>query len=524
MGRGRTAVAAALSALLLAGAGAAVAQATLAQPDPPPGRARGQVVATARCELGVRLPDGLDDAPAAPLPASGGIFFTEVERTRWHSRIADDAVSAAAGDWDRIAAHTRALLLHGEPGWRADAPAEGRREHGSRVRDAAFFHLLTGQPRVLEAVRAALLAEATNPANEFAAVLCLRAPGGPTLDAHADAAVWLLRQAVAYDFVRRGLATGERRAIEAALRRNAEVLAVHLAWGLEQVFPARSRGDYTQRRGDAAASGDAAWWAKRFDTNGDCERDARDDPRALPAYAYLRGDGTRGPRLSVLSQWFNNRKSAQAAAVGAVGLLLGDAALLAQARRYVMEWLAYSVWPDGSQGEFARNGDYCIAGQGAVYAQSNVQAAVLLAVALARQGDRSLADFSTREGLFGSAGGPKGIEQAALALLRLRDGELDWHLDEPWKPRPEPRRGTALGAAQRRFRGGAPVDDYHELGLLAGAALWPALAPRVLREAGASALPFPGTDTGADGRAVDTGFGRWTDVFNALPAMLLLRP
>jgi hypothetical protein len=46
------------------------------------------------------------------------------------------------------------------------------------------------------------------------------------------------------------------------------------------------------------------------------------------------------------------------------------------------------------------------------------------------------------------------------------------------------------------------------------------VAGLVLREKASTTLPFPG----ATGRSVATGYGSWTDYFNALPAVLLLRP
>jgi hypothetical protein len=60
------------------------------------------------------------------------------------------------------------------------------------------------------------------------------------------------------------------------------------------------------------------------------------------------------------------------------------------------------VWADGSEGEYLRNGDYCIPKQGVIYAASNIQSALLVSRLLTRQGDRSLIDFRTRDGLFGT--------------------------------------------------------------------------------------------------------------------------
>jgi len=316
--------------------------------------------------------------------------------------------------------------------------------------------------------------------------------------------------------------------IENFIRRNAYFMAAHVDWLLEMLFPKRQRGNYSERRVDAAPTSEAATWlTKRFDTNGDCRVDGADPATALPVHAFVRADGTSGPRISVLSQWYNNRRSATAAAVGVVGVMLGDANLIVSAKRYFMEWLAYGVWPDGSQGEYARNGDYCIAQQGVIYSSFNIQGAALLTRVLSRHGDRSLLDFRTTTGLFGTAGTTplqaKSVELALGTYVNLMLGRLPWHYEEAWKNTPQPRTATSLGSNVVHYMGsGSGMDDYHELGMLPLASLMPRtqVDGLALRAPHVTALPFPG----ASGRSVPTGFGAWTDQFNAMPAMLLLRP
>jgi hypothetical protein len=494
-------------------------------------RGRGPV---AHCRLGFRHPVQADRSAAAPLPPAGAVLASEREIALWRSRIgtgpfvsAGDYREGSPGDWERIQRSARTFMLHGEPAWSERMPHEARGAHGSRMRDAAFFHLLTGEPRALGAVRAQLLREAANPLNDFAATLCITLPDGVTLDAHFMEASWLLRYLAAYDFVRRHLPAADRMAIEAFIARNARFFAAHLDFGSTLLFPRRESGDYRVRGADAAPGADAArTWMRRFDTNGDCETDDKDLPGPWPAHAYVEGSGRLGPRMSTLSQWYNNRKSMVAAAIGAAGILLDDNTLVASAARYFLEWLTYSVWPDGSQGEFARHDEYCIAQQGVVYASANIQGATLLATALARQGDMSLIEFSTREGLFGSASqpsdSPKSLGLAIRTYVRLIQGELDWHLHEAWKAKPEPRRATRLGGNVVRFMGGGEIENYHELGMLPATA-WiqdTGLEDLVLRTRSASRLRFPG----ASGGTVATGYGQWSDALNVMPAVLLLRP
>lgn len=485
------------------------------------------------CLLGYSPPAELTHSIAAPMPVAGGVFYTEAERALWRERIKTgpfvsegDFRPGSPGDWDRIATNTRAMVIRGEAAWKSDTPSEERAAHGTRARDAAFFYLLTGNETVLTAVRLYLVEQSRNPLNDFTRTLCIREPDGVILDGRAHASSWLLRYAVTYDFVRGGLPPEDRSSIEQLLSRNAYFLAVQLDFGLNQVFPNRQRGDYSVRLSNAApVTPEATWWRKRFDTDGDCAAGDSDVQAPQSTYAYVRADGVRGPRLSVLSQYYNNRRSTDAVAVGAVGAVLADGELIANGKRYFMEWLTYGVLPDGSQGEYARNGDYCIPGQGLIYSQSNIQGAILLARALARQGDASLATFSTRAGLFGteSSTTAKSIDLAAGTYVKIRTGELAWHYDEPWKSRPDPRAATALQTNVVHYMNSPrAMDAFHELGMLPYMAFKP-LAPidkLVLRDPAATDLRFPGST----GNPVPTGFGVWTDVFNAMPAMLFIRP
>lgn len=513
--------------------GAAANFVVLGAPSPQAGTTLRGLGTTAQCPLGYEPPTALDRDTAAPMPVAGGVFYTEAELATWRQRVQTgpfvddgDFMPGSPGDWSRIVANTRAFLLRGEPAWTADTSYLERAHHGTLARDAAYHALVLGQAASREAVRQYLLDQAGNPLNALHRSLCIKGPDGVTLDGFPQAASWLMRYLVTYDAVRATLPDAERVVIDNFIRRNAYFLAAHVDGQLAMLFPRRELGDYSQRREDAAPATPAAtWWSRRFDTNGDCRADERDIATPLPAYAYVRRDGSRGPRLSVLSQWYNNRRSSNAAAVGAAGVLLGDPVLVASAKRYFMEWLTYAVWPDGSQGEYARNGDYCIAGQGAIYSQSNIQGGLLVARVLARQGDRSLAEFSTTEGLFGSQGPAPGksLALAAATYVDLFLGRLDWYLDEPWKASAEPRAATALGNNVVRYMGaGRALDDYHELGMLPAAGLLPAarIDKLVLRDRRTTSLPFPG----ATGNPVPTGYGAWTDIFNALPAALLLRP
>ena len=519
----------------------------LAQATVDPQATLGALAATPGCANAFMPGANLIKSSAAALPASGGVFYSAAELSAWRQRVAGkrfitagDVQAGSPGDWSTINRNAQRFAEGAEPAWSASLAANSahsttsahsgslRTTHGTLLRDAAFAHLIAPDAALLAKLRARLLAEVADPANDFAR-LCLRELSGQVPDAWYAEAAWLLRLTVAYDFVRQALAAEDRRAIDNHLRRNASALAAQLDHGLNYLFPQRLSGDYSQRSRDAAASGEAAWAGTRADTNGDCRIDPLDDPRSFAAHNYVRGDGSLGPRTSVLSQWFNNRRAISAAAVGAVGVMLGEAGLAQRAKRYTMEWLSYGVWADGSEGEYLRNGDYCIHKQGVIYAASNIQSGLLIARVLARQGDGSLLNFRTRAGLFGSesaAGQPdKSLLSVASTHIELLTGQRVWHRHEAQLSAPAPRPETALGASQVHYMADARGSDaFHELGLMIGARDLPSLpiAAVVLRDPAVLPRRFPGST----GLPVATGFGSWvgswTDAFNALPAMLLL--
>lgn len=511
----------------------------LDQPSAEPQRLLRDVQAIPGCRLGYRAPASLDALAAAPVAAAQPMFYDAEQLPVWRARAAGTRAQRLAGlpagvpdDWQRLVDNARRLQREGEALPAALDDGQARATHGSVARDAAYHALIAADSASLLAVRRYLQQQAVAPVNDFTA-LCFVTQEGLALDGWYWHASWLLRYIVTYDAVRDQLPDAERLVIERSIRRNANAMAAHLDWGLALIFPQRLAGDYSRRAADAAPARESdTWWKRAYDTNGDCQVDAAEQAVQVPVRAYMRADGVMGPTLSSLSQWFNNRRSAAAAAVAAAGAVLDDALLRDRARRYVMEWLTYAVWPDGSEGEYARNGDYCIAQQGVIYAQTNLQAGWFTARLLARRGDAQLLSWQTCQGLFGSACTTRADRPKSLAALvqhqvALRTGGLDWHAPEPWRARPAARAATALGAVGSRYLNGERItDNFHELALMTWSQgeAQAALAAWVRRDATVTSEPFPGTQ----GHVVATGFGSWagawTDVFNAMPAVFLLRP
>jgi len=491
----------------------------------------GSLLASDRCAVQFMPATDQSRSETAPLSTSPPVSYSASELKAWRQRAvgkpSEGSVAVLAterSDWERVQLPRRTRSDRYEyPIDRLDAGSI-RGVHGTVARNAAFVHLIRGDKDALDIARVHLLEQVRSKTNDFWG-LCISPVQGPPRDAWFFEASWLLRHAVLYDFIRHSLGSNERREVERWLRNNARFLAAQMDWGISQIFPGRQSADYEKRAGPAAAEGDNRWYRRRFDTNGDCVVDASDEGARFVVIAYVRRDGTSGPKLSTVSQYYNNRRAASAASFGFIGVLLSDSALIERASRYFQEWLAFSVWPDGSQGEYNRNGDYCIAGQGLVYAASNVQGMGVLATALARHGDRSLLDYSTREGIFGSESiegqAHKSLGAAIEHWARLKQGEVVWYRHEPWRERQLPRPETRLTGEPVLYNKNSRLFPFHELGLfhLVGWLEMPAML-RYLEDT----LEKSGVASGAVAvPAVDTGFGSMTDVFNAFPAAVLVR-
>lgn len=483
--------------------------------------------------------------PSAKEEARPPATYSQADLSRWRQRIENlrDGAPAdrpgAALDWWRIRQHAQAYLQHGEPLSAQELP-----QAGIRLRDAAFHQRVSPVPALGEKLRQELLAIATRPAQDIAARRCIRPKTGPTMDAHFADAAWFARVVLAYDYLRPDWPDAHERAqVERYLRRQAYFFAAQIGYGLGLLFPQRLAGRYTPAPDYAAGARTPAgmWLSRTADHEDHCALSTSNTSNtsgtggsasapSMPVYAYQdAATGRLGPRLSVLSQWYNNRKAITTLAFGLAGLVLEDDLLIAHAKRYFMEWLSYAVYPDGSEGEYARNGDYCIPRQGTIYGLSNLTAAMHFAHWLQRAGDDTLMNFSTTQGLFGTQSlrsqAPKSLRLVTQTYLDLVTLQRPWVMARGGRQsRPGDPADEHLGALEVRYLGGSPADAYHELGLLLDVDALPGaqgavLRSQILRQGAYAGLRFPGTS----GNPVMTGLGpAWSDTMNLLPAIFLL--
>jgi hypothetical protein len=477
---------------------------------------------------GVAVPTSASASALDGIP-SEGVFFSPGELYLWRQRAVsgpfahnNDFTHGSPGDWDRIKGRAEAFVVSSEPPAHAADPNANLLRAGFGARDTAFSYLVTGDSRYLNAVRLWLLRETADPKNDVT-LLCYRYSDNRTADGYWQHAMWVARVAIAYDFVKGGLSTQDRVSVEHWLRRVGYFMADHIQWGLAYVFPNRRSNNYVTRGSSAAqdVSAPSAWMTVSVDTNGDCTYNSLDSKTTYDVYGYVRPDGKSGPRISALSQWWNNRKSSEVLAFGIIGVMLQDGFLTSEAKRYVAEWLTYSVWPDGIQGEYFRNGDYCVPQQGVVYGTHNTQTALLLADALARKGDRSLYNFETRDGLFGTQSTgtqpAKSIRLAIGAHIGLIDGSIVRYYFEPQRGSAQvPRPATLLNSIAAHSN----VSLYHDLSYLPGNRYldnaW--VNTVILRMPGSGTPVFPGSD----GMLPDGGPEVWSGVTALFPGSLFM--
>ena len=469
-----------------------------------------------------------------------GLFYTPEELALWRHRAAsgpfktdNDFAKGTPGDWQRIVQHAEGMVngtLHETPTHVLADPnfnTNGTRDAGFLLLDTAFAYLISNDVRYLNAAKTTLLQSVTDPTNDLSKrCFSVEVTDGvnPPTQTYTDGfleAQWLNRTIMAYDFMKHGMSDSERAAVEGSLLKWGYFLGAHMQWGLEYLFPNRAVGDYTEAQRVKNWESDP-YDHRTADTNKDCLRDSLDDQTMKTVRLYATSTGAPGPAISKVSLSYNNRRSNQALSIAMIGILLNEPNLVGEAKRYVSEWLNYSVWSDGSQGEYQRNGDYCIPQQGLIYGAINISAALAIADVTARKGDASLYKLSTAGGLFGTqaaAGTAKSLLTPVMRHLNLISGVETAYYFERDRAVQNPRPETSLGAQESRyFNAAKPLDNYYDLAYLLSNRYYQ-LQPMhdaIMRlpQGGPNMPPFPGT-TG-------NGVSGWTGSSTIFPAMLMM--
>lgn len=318
-----------------------------------------------------------------------GIHFTPEELQIWRQRAesgpyknAGDVSPTSPGDWTRIMNHANAFLQSPSKdrylGGKGNYASEPHSNHVN-MRDAAFVYLITGQKKYLDAVKKELMAQIAVPEMDVTKWDLVG-------DTHRfTAAEWFVRLLFSYDYIKDGLTHAEKQKLDQYFLNVGKFYANNINHYHEMLFPDRLAGDYTKKGRDAASGA------------------------MSKQYTHINKDGSKGNQLSVLSAWYNNRKASMMRAVGLIGVFLDNQELIKHTKLFIKEMIMFSVYPDGTMGEYNRNGNYGNPQAGMIYSGINIQMSVEVADALARKGDFELYEYETSKGLWGTEGGKKSI-------------------------------------------------------------------------------------------------------------------
>lgn len=339
--------------------------------------------------------------------AAGGVTYSEGELAVWRERAVagpyrsvGDAGPNSPGDWDRIVANAEAFVADPSAGRWGGPSGEGCVQAGAEapspdamdwLRDAAFVALVTDDDVLRQDVGAELLAQARVAGVDFADTD--RWCPGVVHDLHPsfEVAYWMTRLALAYDYVGEDAFTAaEHELLRSWFWHAARWLQVDADRKLDDNFVNRYEGDY---RLSPMRQADPGW----------------------DRVGYL-----DGPQIGAIARYYNNRRATSMFFVGLIGVQQDDAEFIASSKRFVTEWLMFSVYPDGWTGEFERwRSD--LPDLGWAYSTYNVALAAMTADLLARHGDTELYTFTTSAGVHGTQGGPKSLH----TVLRDHAGYLD---------------------------------------------------------------------------------------------------
>lgn len=240
---------------------------------------------------------------------------------------------------------------------------------------AAFYALVEDDESLKRLVVSELVWHARQPGLQIAPDRYIKTDNGNWWQAG-----WLARLVVAADFVKDAFTAEERAEFEAWMRGWAQAYEYSVDFEL-------SRWLFTHRK-DRVYNRGGPYFSQT----------------APDAYAYMDASGKKHNMIDRAHKHYNNRKAGVMQFVGFYAAFSNDSMLIDRSKLYFEEWLKFSVFPDGSSGEFERNND---GGrniqQGFLYNARNIEAYVTTADAFARLGDPSLFELTTRDGIHGTA-------------------------------------------------------------------------------------------------------------------------
>jgi hypothetical protein len=230
-------------------------------------------------------------------------------------------------------------------------------------------------------------------------------------------AQWLTKLLRAYVLVKDLANEEEQQFIEQYFTDHADWYERSIHETLRKLFPERKNDDYTIRGLAALEPYNEAYGYREG------EYAYQDDEKRNQIYAFCR--------------YYNNRRASVVEFFGHVGILFGIESLYTEATRYIKEWLKFSVFPDGSTGEYERNDPrpYGVRKRevfgGISYNSANIQCAVTLADLCQRYDKENLYEYTTSYGIEGTEGGNKNIKLTIdFYMKHWTQSHIMWNCNE----------------------------------------------------------------------------------------------
>ena len=346
------------------------------------------------------------ETPDAGVATPLGLHFTAEELAVWRDRARSgpyktqgDVTTNSPGDWERIVSNKNAFLADPKMGNRYNGPSvsgcvtQGSRpgpdtNGAARLRDAAFYALITDDAATRQAARAELLQQAKLSGVDFSNRARWCAEKWPNASSPGyQIGTWLTKLLYAYDYIgSENFTAAERSLLNDWFYEAANYWRIDVNHYKAQYLPNRWQGDYSAVTSKASSGG--------------------------VSYGYRDGSGNSDPIYGI-SRSYNNRVFRVTRFVGVAAQKLANEGytpppaannmsvedLKKTAKLYVKEWLMFGVYPEGMFGEFER-WTYDHPAKGLHYAGMSLGHALTVATTFARHGDSELMDFVTREGTY----------------------------------------------------------------------------------------------------------------------------
>ena len=331
-----------------------------------------------------------------------------------------DVSTNSPGDWNKIVSNATGTLSTGR--WTGPATGScvtngssvpeavnGNPAPGDRLRDAAFDYLVTGNLTLRSNALTELLAQVAEPGAQFSSTTsspsippwCVIATNN---DNFFRPAQWSVRIMYAYNYLIAGDAYWGQ-TLSGANKTTIENWILATGTYFEAVNNVTLNNHVQNRKATSTFQEQYTW------TGGGSR---------CTANFFIPWFG--GTMLKVNMDNWNNRQTAIMMPYGIAGVLLNNATLKLEAKRYFTEWIRYSMRSDGMNTDASKLGEsgFCASpaagcpNQYMAYSPSTLGILGQVADAFARSGDTSLYDYSTSIGDCTTAGGPKTFLQTMI--------------------------------------------------------------------------------------------------------------